>query len=53
MFPYTEKYTEPESDIQNNIFYKIGQQCQNALDFLEKWKGLETFRNSSKTQYFI
>ena len=29
MFPYTEKYTESESDIQNSdLLYKIYQQCQ-------------------------
>ena len=33
MFPYTEKYTEFESDIKNNnLFYEIGQQCQNTFD---------------------
>ena len=37
MFPYTEKYTESESDIQNNdLLYKIDQQCQNTFDFLNK-----------------
>ena len=36
MFPYTEKYTESESDIQNNdLLYKIDQNCQNTFDFLE------------------
>ena len=39
MFPYTEKYTESESDIQNNdLLYKIDQQCQNTFEILEKWK---------------
>ena len=44
MFPYRVKYTESESDIQNNnSLYKIHQQYQNTFDILEKqW---ETFGN--------
>ena len=35
MFPYRVKYTESESDIQNNDWlYKIDQQCQTTFDFL-------------------
>ena len=52
MFPYTVNYTESESNIQNNnLLYKIDQQCQNTF---EKWeylgknqkniKGFEFFR---------
>ena len=38
MFPDRVKYTESESDIQNNdLLYKIDQQCQNAFDILEKF----------------
>ena len=34
MFPYRVKYNESESDIQNNdLLYKIDQQCQNTFDF--------------------
>ena len=33
MLPYTIKYNEFESDIQNDILlYKIHQQCQNAFE---------------------
>ena len=36
MFPYAEKHTESESDIQkNDLLYKIHQTCQNAFEFLE------------------
>ena len=39
MFPYTEKYTESESDIQNNdLLYKRHQQCQNTFEMFEKQK---------------
>ena len=35
MFLYTEKYTEAESDIQNNnLLNKIHQKCQNTFEFL-------------------
>ena len=35
MIIYTEKYTESESDIQNNnLLYKIHQQHQNTFDKL-------------------
>ena len=35
MFPYTEKYTESESDIQNNnLLYKIQPKCQNTFENL-------------------
>ena len=36
MFPYRDKYTESEYDIQNNnLLYKIHQKCQNTFDFSE------------------
>ena len=39
MFPYIVKYTESEYDIQNNdLFYKIDQQCQNTFEFLENYE---------------
>ena len=42
MFPYTEKYTESESDIQNNnLFYKICQKCQNVFYLLENFGKLK------------
>ena len=48
MFPYTVKYTEPESDIQNNnLLYKLHQQCQNAFEIFEKTKKIK------KTQSLI
>ena len=35
MFPYRVRYTESEDDIQNNnLLYKIDQQCQIAFEFL-------------------
>ena len=38
MFPYTEKYTESESDIQNNdLLYKIDHKCQNTFELFEKF----------------
>ena len=37
MFAYTEKYTESESDIQNNdLLYTTHQKHQNAFEKLEK-----------------
>ena len=37
MFPYTVKYTESESDLQNtNLLYKTQQQCQNTLEKYKK-----------------
>ena len=36
MFPYTVKYTESESDIQNNdLSYNILQQYQHTFEALE------------------
>ena len=46
MFPYTEKYAESEYDIQNNnLLYKVDQQCQNTFEHLEE---IEHFRNNQK-----
>ena len=39
MFPYIVKYTESEYDIQNNeLLYKIAQQCQNTYELLENFE---------------
>ena len=47
--PVYRKYTESESDIQNNnLFYKTDQTCQNTF---EVWENM-TFSKISK-QYFI
>ena len=46
MFPYRVKYTESESDIQNNdLLYKIDQQCQNTFEILKNGK------KNEKTQF--
>ena len=55
MFPYTEKYTESESDIQNNnFFYNIGPKCQNTFDF---WDVFGKFPKTENVQnpnvYFV
>ena len=45
MFPYTEKYTESESDIQNNnLLYKTHQQCQTTFVFFENVVKLEKIK---------
>ena len=42
MIPYTEKYTESESDIQNSdLLYKKDQQCKNTFEKLEKKETFE------------
>ena len=47
MFPYTEKYTESESDIQNNdLLYKIDQKLQNAFETLEKMENVDKIKNT-------
>ena len=47
MFPYTVKYTESESDIQNiNLLNKIHQQCQNTFEFLEGFGKFEKIKNT-------
>ena len=39
MFPYRVKYTESESDIQdNNLLYKKDPQCQNAFELLDTFR---------------
>ena len=43
MFPYRIKYTESEYDIQNNdLLYKIHQQCQNTFDILDNFEQIQT-----------
>ena len=45
MFPYTKKYTESESDIQNNdLLCKIDQQYQNTFAILDFWENSKMFR---------
>ena len=47
MFPYTEKYTKSESDIQNNhLLYITHPKCQNIFEYLD-------FRQVQKYQTFI
>ena len=46
------KYTESESDIQNNsLLYKIDKQCQNTFDFLEQFE--KTIVKIQKVRIFI
>ena len=46
MLPYRVQYNESEYDIKNyNLFYRIGQQCQNTFNVLEN---LENVRKCSK-----
>ena len=50
MFPYTVKYTESESNIQNNnLLYKAHQRCQNTFKKLENFENIE---NIKKNVYF-
>ena len=52
MFPYTVQYNESESDIQNmNLFYKLGQQCQNTFEMLENPKMFEKFKTKKCIMY--
>ena len=55
MFPYRVKYTESEYDIQNNnLFYKIHQQCQNTFVFFwDLMDLLGTFRENPKSIFFF
>ena len=47
-FLYRVKYTESESDIQNDdLLYKIPPKCQNAIELYEN------FGNNRKTKTFI
>ena len=51
MFPYTEKYAESESDIQNNdLLNNIDQRCQNTFEYLQKMGKSEMF-NIFKTLF--
>ena len=44
MFPYTENYTESESDTQNNnLFYKLCPKCQSLFDRLEMFVNIRLF----------
>ena len=46
MFPYTVKYNESESDIQNNyLLYKIDKQFQNSFELLENFVNSWNFFN--------
>ena len=48
MFPYTEKYKESESDIQNNdVLYKT----KNAKTLSKCWRILENHKNPNL--YFV
>ena len=50
MFPYRVKYTESESDIQNNdLLYKIDQKCQNTFENLDLG---EKIRENQKSIFF-
>ena len=52
MAAYTEKYTESESDIQNNdLLYNIYQQFKNTFEILETdWK---FFKRKTKKQISV
>ena len=53
MFPYRVKYNESEYDIQNNdLSYKIDQQCQNTFDILKIYEKFGKMSTSS-ILYFI
>ena len=50
MFPYTEKDTESEHDIQNNnLLNKIDQTCQHTFEIVESFE----FSKQITNQYFI
>ena len=52
MLIYTEKYTESESDIQNNnLLYKIDQNIQKTFDILDKIGNIE--KTSKTTLIYI
>ena len=56
MFLYTEKYTESESDIQNNNpLYKIYKKHQNALEKTEMFRKNKSnlFKNNSIIYFVI
>ena len=53
MFPYTEKYTESESDIQNNdLLCKTHQQHQNTFEILENF-GKSKKQSKFSKFYFV
>ena len=50
MFPYTVRYNESESDIQNNnLLYKIEQQCQSIFEIWENW----TIEKSKMSKFYF
>ena len=54
MFPYRVKHNESESDIQNNnLLYKIDQQCQNTFDMLESVERKKKHENFQQFQIFV
>ena len=53
MFPYTEKYNESESVIQNNnLLYNTLQQHQNTFDFA-KIKEKTKFSKTKTTNFYL
>ena len=49
MFPYTVKYNESESDIQNKkLLYTIHHKCQNTFERSEHFEKQQK-QNSKKT----
>ena len=54
MFPYTGKYTESESDIQNyNFLYKIDQEYQNTFETLVFFGFFENRKFQQKKTFFM
>ena len=53
MFPHRVKYAESEYDTQNNdLFYKIHQQCQNTFEHLEQFRKFRTNRKSKNVSLY-
>ena len=57
MFPYTVKYNESESDIQNNnLLYTIHHKCQNTFERSEHFENKKRNSNEYKNEtifYFV
>ena len=54
MFPYTIKYTDSESDIQNiNLLYKIDQTCRNTFELLDFLETSEKIKNPYFSKFSI
>ena len=54
MFPYTEKYTESEYDVQNiNLLYKTHHKCQNTFEMLENVGSKGKFQKTYFVIYII